>query len=70
MIVLICFLCEDYEGDLFLSKIEFYFEIISCVLRWFWWKKGFFDVEGDLIDFYKDDVEWLGWLVWKGLIED
>ena len=67
---LICLLCEDYEGDLPSSKSELYLEITSCVLRRFRRKKGFSDVEGDLIDFHKDDVERLGRLAWKGLTED
>ena len=67
---LLCLLCEDYEGDLPSSKIELYLEITSCVLRRFRRKKGFSDVEGDLIDFHKDDVERLGRLAWKGLTED
>ena len=67
---LLCLLCEDYEGDLPSSKTELYLEITSCVLRRFRRKKGFSDVEGDLIDFHKDDVERLGRLAWKGLTED
>ena len=67
---LLCLLCEDYEGDLPSSKTELYLEITSCVLRRFRQKKGFSDVEGDLIDFHKYDVERLGRLSWKGLTED
>lgn len=67
---LLCLLCEDYEGDLPSSKTELYLEITSCVLRRFRQKKGFSNVEGDLIDFHKDDVERLGRLAWKGLTED
>ena len=67
---LLCLLYEDYEGDLPSSKTELYLDITSCVLRRFRRKKGFSDVEGDLIDFYKDDVELLGRLAWKGLTED
>ena len=67
---LLCLLCEDYEGDLPSSKTELYLEITICVLRRFRRKKGFSDVEGDLIDFHKDDVERLGRLAWKGLTED
>ena len=67
---LLCLLCEDYEGDLPSSKTELYLEITGCVLRRFRQKKGFSNVEGDLIDFHKDDVERLGRLAWKGLTED
>ena len=67
---LLCLLCDDYEGDLPSSKTELYLEITSCVLRRFRQKKGFSNVEGDLIDFHKDDVERLGRLAWKGLTED
>ena len=63
-------LLSENEGDLPSSKTELYLEITNCVLRRFRRKKGFSDVEGDLIDFYKDDVELLGRLAWKGLTED
>lgn len=67
---LLCLLGEDYRGTLPSSKTELYLEIASCVFRRFRRKKGLSDVEGNLIDFYKDDVKRLGRLAFKGLIED
>ena len=69
-LALLCLLCEEFKGDLPSSRTQLYLEITNCVLRRFRRKKGLPDKSENLTEVYKDELERLGRIALKGLMED
>lgn len=69
-LALLCLLCEDFKGNLPSSRTHLYLEITNCVLRRFRRKKGLPDESENLTEVYKDELEQLGRIALKGLMED
>ncbi len=57
---LLCFLWEDFEGDLPTSRTQLYIEIVLCVLRRYEKKKGLSSNNKDLIKVYEEELIHLG----------
>ena len=56
--VLLCLLCEDFEGKLPESRTLLYLEIVECLLRRYRRKKNLADQ--DLIALYQVELKYLG----------
>ena len=67
---LLCLLCEEFEGTLPENRAQLYLDMVECVLRRYRKKKGLLQPEEDLINFYKPQLNHLGWVALNGLLND
>ena len=67
---LLCLLCEEFEGTLPENRAQLYLDMVECVLRRYTKKKGLLQPEEDLINFYKPQLNHLGWVALNGLLND
>ncbi|KAM7433100.1 hypothetical protein ABFA07_016615 [Porites harrisoni] len=67
--VVLCLLCEDFQGILPESRTQLYSEIIQCALIRCRKKKGLPVENEDLTEIYKDQLKLLGSIALNGLYE-
>ena len=68
--VLVCLICEEFEGIFPKSKTQLYVEIIQCILRRYRNKKGLPETNRDLVEEYDAQLKHLGRIALNGLLED
>ncbi|CAH3167459.1 unnamed protein product [Pocillopora meandrina] len=67
---LLCLLCEEFEGTLPESRAQLYLDMVECVLRRYRKKKGLLEKIEDLTNYYKPQLNHLGKVALKGLLDD
>ena len=67
--VLLCVLCEDFEGVLPENRTALYIEIVNCVLRRFEKKNGISSSKEEPVTVYKKELVHLGCLALQSLLE-
>ena len=68
--VLLCLICEEFEGIFPKSKTQLYMEIIQCILRRYRNKKGLPETNEELVEVYDAQLKHLGQIALNGLLED
>ena len=68
--VLLCLICEEFEGIFPESRTQLYVEIIQCILRRYRNKKGLPETSRDLVEVYDAQLKHLGQIALKGLLEN
>ena len=67
---LLCFLCEDFQGDLPKGRTLLYHEIVQCVLRKYRRKKELPETDEELTELYHTELKHLGCIALNGLLND
>ena len=68
--VLLCLICEEFEGIFPESRPQLYVEIIQCILRRYRNKEGLPETNRDLVEVYDAQLKHLGQIALNGLLED
>ena len=68
--VLLCLICEEFQGIFPESKTQLYVEIIQCILTRYRKKKGLPETNEDLIQKYNSQLRHLGLIALNGLLKD
>ena len=68
--VLLCLLCEEFDGTLPEKRTTLFLKMIECVLRRYRKKKELPDTKEDLTNLYKPQLKSLGLIALNGLIQD
>ena len=68
--VLLCLICEEFQGIFPESKTQLYVEIIQCILRRYRKKTGLPETNEDLLKVYGAQLKHLGRIALNGLLED
>ena len=68
--VLLCLICEEFEGIFPESRTQLYVGIIECILRRYRNKKGLPETNEDLVEVYDAQLKHLGQIALNGLLED
>ncbi|CAH3167465.1 unnamed protein product [Pocillopora meandrina] len=68
--VLLCLLCEEFEGTLPESRAQLYLDMVECVLRRYRKRKGLLETIEDLTNHYKPQLNHLGKVALNGLLDD
>ena len=68
--VLLCLICEEFEGIFPESRTQLYVEIIQCILRRYRNKKGLPETSMDLVEVYDAQLKHLGQIALKSLLEN
>ncbi|PFX18932.1 Protein NLRC3 [Stylophora pistillata] len=67
---LLCLLCEEFDGTLPENKAQLYLDMVECVLKRYEEKRGQSKVNADLTNLYKPQLNRLGLVALKGLLND
>ena len=68
--VLLCLLCEEFDGTLPEKRTTLFLKMIECVLRRYRKKKELPDTKEDLTNLYKPQLKTLGFIALNGLKQD
>ena len=68
--VLLCLLCEEFDGTLPEKRTTLFLKMIECVLRRYRKKKELPDTKEDLTNLYKEQLKTLGFIALNGLKQD
>ena len=68
--VLLCLLCEEFDGTLPEKRTTLFLKMIECVLKRYRKKKELPDTKEDLTNLYKGQLKTLGFIALNGLKQD